>query len=223
MSRSPESSIGRGSRTAPGAPLLGQRRQRRAARIGQAEQLGGLVEGLAGGVVERVAEQAVLARRRRRRRAGCGRRTPAARRTETRDAARPAAATADDLPGDARRAPGMPQRVGERAGHAGARPAARRRGPAPGCRRCRRGRRAQARRRASTCSISGTTRRDVIARGELGHDAAVGLVHRDLRVQRMREQPALGVVDGRRRSRRRRSRCRGRAWGRLQEAGNVRS
>ena len=36
----------------------------------------------------------------------------------------------------------------------------------------------------------------VIARGELGHDAAVDAVHRHLRVQRMREQPAGRVVHG---------------------------
>ena len=36
----------------------------------------------------------------------------------------------------------------------------------------------------------------VIARGELGHDAAVDRVHRHLRVQRMREQTAARVVDG---------------------------
>ena len=63
MSRSPESSIGRGSDTAPRAARLGQLRERRSARIGQAEQLRGLVERLAGGVVERVAEQPVVARR----------------------------------------------------------------------------------------------------------------------------------------------------------------
>jgi hypothetical protein len=36
----------------------------------------------------------------------------------------------------------------------------------------------------------------MIARRKLGHDAAVGLVHRDLRVQRMREESTLRVVDG---------------------------
>ena len=37
---------------------------------------------------------------------------------------------------------------------------------------------------------------DVVARRELGHHAAVGLVHRDLRVQRVREQAPRAVVDG---------------------------
>ena len=37
---------------------------------------------------------------------------------------------------------------------------------------------------------------DVVARRELGHDAAVVVVHRDLRVQRVREQPRARVVDG---------------------------
>ncbi len=35
---------------------------------------------------------------------------------------------------------------------------------------------------------------DVVARRELGHDAAVGFVHRHLRMQRMREQAANAVV-----------------------------
>ena len=35
---------------------------------------------------------------------------------------------------------------------------------------------------------------DVVARGELGHDSAVGLVHRHLRMQRMGEQAASAVV-----------------------------
>ena len=36
----------------------------------------------------------------------------------------------------------------------------------------------------------------VIARGKFGHDAAVDRVHRHLRMQRMREQTAARVVDG---------------------------
>ena len=40
---------------------FGQARNRRAARIAQAEQLGRLVEGFAGGVVQRFAQQRVLA------------------------------------------------------------------------------------------------------------------------------------------------------------------
>ena len=35
----------------------------------------------------------------------------------------------------------------------------------------------------------------VIARRQLRDDAAVGFVHGDLRMERMRQQPALGVVD----------------------------
>ena len=83
MSRSPESSIGRGSDTAPRATLLGELRERGSARIRQTEKLRGLVERLAGRVVQRVAEQPVVARRRSLRTAGCGRPTRAARRTET--------------------------------------------------------------------------------------------------------------------------------------------
>ena len=52
-----------GEAEAPRRAGLGQFRQRRPARIRQAHQLGGLVEGLAGGVVEGVAEQAVAADR----------------------------------------------------------------------------------------------------------------------------------------------------------------
>ena len=45
-------------RNAPGVAVLGELRQLRTARIRQAHHLGGLVEGLAGGVVEGFAEQA---------------------------------------------------------------------------------------------------------------------------------------------------------------------
>ncbi len=37
---------------------------------------------------------------------------------------------------------------------------------------------------------------NVIARRELGHHAAVRLMHRHLRMQRVREEAAAGVVDG---------------------------
>jgi hypothetical protein len=35
---------------------------------------------------------------------------------------------------------------------------------------------------------------DVVARGQLGDDAAIFLVHGDLRMQGMRQQAALGVI-----------------------------
>jgi hypothetical protein len=37
-------------------------------------------------------------------------------------------------------------------------------------------------------------RADVVARGQLGDDAAIFLVHGDLRMQGMRQQAALGVI-----------------------------
>jgi hypothetical protein len=58
-SRSPLCSSGRGNAKASGRPL-GQPRQRRPARIAQAQQLGALVEGLAGGVVDGLAQQLVV-------------------------------------------------------------------------------------------------------------------------------------------------------------------
>ena len=56
---------------------------------------------------------------------------------------------------------------------------------------------------------------DVIARGEFGDYAPVGDVQRDLRMELVREQPALRVVHGEARFRRRKFRCRGHAFGRL--------
>ena len=66
-----------------GVAELGQRGQRRAARIAQAEQLGGLVERLAGRVVDASRRAAHSGRRRRPASAACGRPRPAARRTES--------------------------------------------------------------------------------------------------------------------------------------------
>ena len=56
-------SIGRGKRNRPGRPSRASRSIGRPARIAEAEQLGHLVERLAGGIVERLAQQAVLAPR----------------------------------------------------------------------------------------------------------------------------------------------------------------
>ena len=127
--------------TAPCAPRSARLRERRAARIGQAEQLRRLVERLAGRVVLRVAEQpvapdavdveelAVAARheqrdeRKRRPRLGEQRRQQMA--FEVMDADRRLAAA---------RSRARSQRS--------RRPAARRPVPGPACRRCRRGRRA---------------------------------------------------------------------------------
>ena len=57
-------SSGRGKRVRLGIAELGEPRQRRPARIAEAEQLGRLVERLAGGIVDRVAEKRVARRRR---------------------------------------------------------------------------------------------------------------------------------------------------------------
>ena len=108
----------------------------------------------------------------------CGRPRRAARRTESPGAARPAAATAGGLRGDGRRRTGLPSAKAERAGDARAdqqragepRPlrvgdaveVARARGP----------------RSASTCRDQRQQAPDVVARGELGHHAAVGRVQR---------------------------------------------
>ena len=60
-SRSPLCSSGRGSANAVALPSCSQARERRPAGVAQAEQLGTLVEGLAGGIVDRLAEQFVVA------------------------------------------------------------------------------------------------------------------------------------------------------------------
>jgi hypothetical protein len=54
-------SIGRGSLNRPGVPDSASFRQRRPPGVAETQQLCGLVEGLAGGVVERFAEQFVIA------------------------------------------------------------------------------------------------------------------------------------------------------------------
>ena len=54
-------SIGRGKSNRSGRPSPGQSRQLRTARVRQAQQLGGLVEGLAGRVVQGLAEHAIAA------------------------------------------------------------------------------------------------------------------------------------------------------------------
>ena len=58
---SPSSSIARGKAIAVGSPLIATRSIAGPARIAEAEEPGDLVERLAGGVVDRLAEQAVLA------------------------------------------------------------------------------------------------------------------------------------------------------------------
>ena len=72
------SSMGRGKLKAPGAAVRGELGELRAARVGQPQQLRGLVEGLAGRIVAGLAEQAVARRPRRPPSAACGRRRPGA-------------------------------------------------------------------------------------------------------------------------------------------------
>ncbi len=174
---------------------LGQPRQRRPAGIRQAEQLRRLVECLARRVVLRFAEQRVVADAADRDRAGCGRRKPAARRTETPAAARRAAATADGLRDGARPAPAMPSAKPSALATLAPTSSA----PAsPGPLRVgdrRRGRRARAPASRSTRFGQRHHAPDVVARGELGHHAAVRLVHRHLRMQRVGQQAASAVVE----------------------------
>ncbi len=173
---------------------LREARQRRSAGIRQTEQLGRLVEGLAGRVVLGVAQQPVL---------------PDARDFEQlavtaghqqRDERKPGLRL-----GEQRREQmalhvmhadrGLAQRVAERAGDARAhQQRAGQAGPLrvgdavevgkPGPR------------LGQHPLREGHDPPHMIAGGELGHDAAIDAVHRHLRVQRMREQPAGRVVDG---------------------------
>ena len=133
--------IGRENLYAPGRARFGQRRQLRAARIRQAHQLGGLVEGLAGGVVEGLAEQPVAADRLHRDQLGVA--AGDQQRHERRLAVavvlhqRRQQVAFHVVDADRRHV----QRPGQRARHAGARPAAPRPGPGRRCRPRRRGRR----------------------------------------------------------------------------------
>ena len=175
---------------------LGEARQRRSARIRQAEKLRRLVERFAGGVVVRVAQQPVLARRPLTSKSwlwppetssatngNAGRGVAQQRRQqvafEVMDAERP------ECPA---RSPARLPRSRRRA--------ARPRGRDPAYRRCRRGRRGAIPASASTRCDQRNHAAHVVARRELRHHAAVVLVHGDLRMERVREQPGVRVVHG---------------------------
>ena len=113
-----------------GATALGQRRKLRTARIAEAEQLRGLVEGLARPRRRATGRGSRTGRRRERARAACGHRRPAARRTETAAGPARAAARAGALPcgGPPCRAPARHRRG---CGPPRLRPAARPRDPGP--------------------------------------------------------------------------------------------
>jgi hypothetical protein len=166
---------------------LGQLGQRRPAGVAEAEQLGGLVEGLAGRVVERLAEQFVLADAVATR-INCVWPPETSRATNGKAADRPTAgARAGGLRDDAPAAP-APRAPCQRLGEAGA--------DQQGAGQARSGRvgdgvdvPAAAPASASTALQQRNQAPDVVARGQFGHHAAVGLVHRDLRMHGMASRP----------------------------------
>ena len=178
---------------APGHAGFGELRQLRPARIAQAEQLGGLVEGLAGGVVHGFAEQRVVAHpahphqlgvaaRGQQRDEGEGGRIGRQQwrqqvalevmQRQRRDPARHREGLRHARPHQQRAGEPGPAGVGHGVDVRGGQP-----GLGQGL--------AQQQRQAA----------DVVARGELGHYPAIGRVQVDLRVQAVRAQAGLGVVD----------------------------
>ncbi|MCY1532759.1 hypothetical protein D9M68_680480 [compost metagenome] len=175
-----------------GVAVFGQLREPGAAGVRQAHELGALVEGLAGRVVDGLAEQfvaahavdphqlRVAARHQQRHERKFGRVGAQERRQQ--------------MPFEVMHPQHrLAQRHAERAGHAGAHEQrAGQAGPA------RVGHHVELGQRAPGLGHDGFGERqhaaDVVAAGQLGHHAAVGLVHGDLAVQRVRTQQRQRVA-----------------------------
>ncbi|OIQ78955.1 beta-galactosidase YesZ [mine drainage metagenome] len=172
---------------------LGQSRKLGAAGVAQAEQLGRFVEGLAGGVVDRLAEHPVApqggdveqhrvpARHEQRNEGEIQRRV----RQQRRQQMTFEVVHAQQRPvGGQRQRRGQPGTDQQRAGQTGT---------------LRVGDHVDVAQRAAGVGQRALHQRqrarDVVARRQLRDDAAVIAVHRDLRVQRVGEQPVRAVVD----------------------------
>ena len=188
----------------------------RAARIAETEQLRHLVVRLAGRIVSRPAEQLVATRDARPDTGWCARPRPRARPPAAAARRSAAPATRCGRPGDARRraAGRRPRPPPSRTTR---RPAASRRGPGPCVTAIAPRSRPATRRLVERALDDAADVANVLARGELRHDAAPLAVNRhlrgdDVRADRPRPRAIAGLLDdGGGRSRRRRFRCRGSA------------
>ena len=178
-----------------GAALRGDPRQLRATRVGQAQELRGLVEGLPGRIVAGLPEQPVGADALDLDQHGCGRRRPAARHAEKAAAQAPAAAPADAPPDDGRPAPAPPRRrpgsgaraapvssAPDQAGAGGIGDAIQLAGRGPG------GAQHLAQQRQQPL--------DMVAGGQFRHHPAVDAVQLDLAENGVRQQAAFAVEHG---------------------------
>ena len=177
---------------AAGRAALGQRRECRSARVAQAEELRGLVEGLAGRVVLRLTEEAVAAH------AVHPHQLSVAARNEKGDEGKCGPPSGEQrrkqvafqvMDSKYRNRQRFSERVGEGSadqqgagepGALGIAHAAQLGHPVSGAFEN------QARERHEAPNV--------VARGKLGHDPAVGLVHRHLRMHHVGEQAPLGAV-----------------------------
>ncbi|MNS94906.1 hypothetical protein D3C72_1291380 [compost metagenome] len=173
---------------------LCQPRHFRAAGIAQAQQLGSLVEGLARGIVQRFAQQRVVADaahfHQLRMPAGHQQRHEREGRRLARQQRRQQVAF-QVVHADHRHVQRKAQRIGHRGADQQRAGKARALGEGDGV--------------DVLAGAAGIGQHlfeqrqhtaDMVARGEFGHHAPIVAVHGDLRVQRMREQAGLGVVEG---------------------------